>query len=81
MFIFTQPTNTDRGSLESTQEELTGTKHHATRMLKQQGTEIADCSTAIGELTDHMTSVLANLNKRAGKHVVSNNKWINLGCL
>ena len=37
--------------------------------MKKQGTEIVDCSSAIDELLDNMTSVLANLSRRAGIEV------------
>ena len=50
-------------------EELSGTREHASRLLKEQGTEMADCSALIGELTDHMTSVLSNLSQKAGIQV------------
>ena len=58
-----------RETLKYTQEELSGTREHASRLLKEQGTEMADCSTVIGQLTDHMTSVLTNLIQKAGIQV------------
>ena len=61
-----------RENLRFTKEELLGTRDHASRMLKEQGTEMANCSAVIGELTDHMTTVLSGLNKKAGIQVRKN---------
>ena len=58
-----------RENLRFTKEELLGTRDHASRLLKEQGTEMANCSAVIGELTDHMTTVLSGLNKKAGIQV------------
>ena len=61
-----------RENLRFTKEELLGTRDHASRLLKEQGTEMANCSAVIGELTDHMTTVLSGLNKKAGIQVRKN---------
>ncbi|XP_060583376.1 uncharacterized protein LOC132739642 [Ruditapes philippinarum] len=74
-----------RAILKSTQEELTGTQDYASKVMKKQGTEIADCSSAIDELLENMTGVLANLSRRAGienkdvenSQVVINNSTLN----
>ena len=58
-----------RETLKYTQEELSGTREHASRLLKEQGNEMADCSTVIGQLTDHMASVLTSLSQKAGIQV------------
>ena len=61
-----------RETLKYKQEELTGTRDHASRLLKEQGTEMANCSAVIGELTDDMTSIIMSLNKKAGIQVRTN---------
>ena len=60
--------------MKYTQEELSGTREHASRLLKEQGNEMADCSTVIGQLTDHMASVLTSLNQKAGIQVRKRSK-------
>ena len=58
-----------RGALSCVQEELCGTKDHASRIIKEQGTEITDCSQLLSQLADQMASILDGLKMKAGMQV------------
>lgn len=52
-----------------TEEELSVTKEHASRLILQQGAEIRDCSMAVQDLGGRMDYILSMLRNKVGLQV------------